>query len=121
MRSVTIRIARGLNRMMGSEGPVFEDRFHAHILRTPAEVRNALQYVIENHVSHRERLGLAATRARPDRYSSAVARIPLGGQLVLWEQGVVSAPRTWLLREAERAVCSAGVRLANASGSMPSK
>jgi REP element-mobilizing transposase RayT len=102
MRALSIRLARRLNVMMGTGGPVFEDRFHAHVLRTPTEVRHALRYVAENHANHRERLGLGARRDRPDSYSSAVARVPLGGQLGLWDQGVASAGRTWLLREGER-------------------
>jgi hypothetical protein len=52
-----IRIARGLNAMMGRTGPVFEDRYHAHVLRTPAEVRNALRYVLGNYSSHAARRG----------------------------------------------------------------
>ena len=109
MRSLTIRLARRLNEMMGARGPVFEDRFHAHVLRTPTEVRNALRYVAENHANHRERLGLAARRDRPDPFSSAVARVPLGGQMELWNEGVVSAARTWLLRGGERFDPAAGL------------
>jgi REP element-mobilizing transposase RayT len=48
VRALSIRIARGLNRMMGRSGPVLADRYHAHVLRTPAEVRNALRYVVGN-------------------------------------------------------------------------
>jgi REP element-mobilizing transposase RayT len=98
MRALSIRLARGLNAMMGTRGRVVEDRFHAHVLRTPTEVRNAVRYVAENHANHRERLGLGARRDRADPYSSAVAKVPLGGQLELWGQGVVSAARTWLMR-----------------------
>jgi REP element-mobilizing transposase RayT len=102
MRAFSIRLARGLNRMMGVRGAVLEDRFHAHVLRTPAEVRNALRYVLGNRANHLTRLGLPAERERPDRYSSAVVTPPLGGQLELWAEGVVSPSRTWLLRTAER-------------------
>lgn len=102
MRALSIRLARKLNVMMGTRGPVFEDRFHAHVLRTPTEVRNALRYVAENQTNHRERLGLAARRDRPDPFSSVVARVPLRGQLELWHADVASAARTWLLREGER-------------------
>jgi hypothetical protein len=77
-------------------------RVAAHVLRTPTEVRNALRYVAENHANHRERLGLGARRDRPDAYSSAVARAPMGGQLELWNEGLGGAGRTWLLREGER-------------------
>jgi putative transposase len=57
VRSLSIRLARGLNAMMGRTGPVFEDRYHAHVLRTPAEVRNALRYVLGNYSSHAARRG----------------------------------------------------------------
>ena len=43
--------------MMGRKGPVLQDRYHAHVLRTPAEVRNALRYVLGNFESHAERRG----------------------------------------------------------------
>lgn len=45
MQGLTVRLAKGLNRVMGRHGKVFADRFHAHVLDTPAEVRNALAYV----------------------------------------------------------------------------
>lgn len=32
MQGLTIRLAKGLNRMMGSRGRVFADRYHAHVL-----------------------------------------------------------------------------------------
>lgn len=44
MRALTIRIALGLNRLVGRKGKVFADRFHAHVLRTPREVRHAIAY-----------------------------------------------------------------------------
>jgi REP element-mobilizing transposase RayT len=34
MKALAIRLARGMNRLMGSRGPVLEDRYHAHVLRT---------------------------------------------------------------------------------------
>jgi REP element-mobilizing transposase RayT len=52
MRALSVRLARRLNRMMGRRGPVFEDRYFAHVLRTPAEVRNAIRYVRGNYARH---------------------------------------------------------------------
>jgi REP element-mobilizing transposase RayT len=46
MRALGIRLAKGLNSMMGRRGRVFADRYHAHVLRTPAEARNAIRYVL---------------------------------------------------------------------------
>jgi hypothetical protein len=52
MRSLTIRLARSLNKLWGRKGKVFSDRFHARTLRTPFEVRRALCYVLNNHRRH---------------------------------------------------------------------
>ena len=41
MQGLGVRIAKGMNRLMGRAGRVLVDRYHAHILRTPTEVRAA--------------------------------------------------------------------------------
>jgi REP element-mobilizing transposase RayT len=46
MRALSIRLALRLNAMMGRSGPVFSGRYHSQVLRTPAEVRNAVRYVV---------------------------------------------------------------------------
>jgi len=66
MRGLTVRLARGLNRLWRHTGKVLADRYHARILRTPREVRNALAYVLQNARKHG-----AWTAQRPDPYSSA--------------------------------------------------
>jgi REP element-mobilizing transposase RayT len=98
MQGLTIRLAKGLNRMMGRRGRVFADRYHAHVLETPSEVRSCLAYVLLNHRSHRARGGERVGRGVVDRFSSAP-----------WFDGwterpspptsppVTSPPRTWLL------------------------
>ena len=43
-----VRVARGMNRLWDRSGPVWGDRYHARIMRTPTEVRNALCYVLKN-------------------------------------------------------------------------
>jgi len=53
---IEVRIARGLNRAMGAAGPVFADRYHSRLLRTPREVRNALHYVLNNARKHQRRI-----------------------------------------------------------------
>ncbi len=89
MQGLSIRLARGLNALMGRHGKVLADRFHARILRTPTEVRRALSYVVGNRDVHRARWGQRATGER-DAYSSAAA--PAG--LCLPEA------RTYLLKRA---------------------
>jgi len=56
MMAVGARIARALNRTFGHRGPVLAERFHARVLRTPREVRNALAYVLLNTRRHARKL-----------------------------------------------------------------
>ncbi|HET8542725.1 MAG TPA: hypothetical protein VFL83_22815 [Anaeromyxobacter sp.] len=93
MRSLLGRIAIGLNRMMGRRGSVFADRYHEQVLRTPAEVRNAVAYVLGNFASHAARRGERVPAGWVDPYSSAAERGPDG----LPPQA--SAPRSWLLQK----------------------
>lgn len=102
IRSLSIRLAKRLNRMMGRRGPVFENRFHAHVLRTPAEVRNALRYVVGNFASHAARRDERVRDGWVDPYSSAAVRAPRSDQPTLFAAPVVRPPRTWLLRNAVR-------------------
>jgi putative transposase len=97
IRSLSIRLARGLNAMMGRSGPVFEDRYHAHVLRTPAEVRNALRYVVGNFASHAARRGEAMRGGWADPFSSTVVRTPRRGQGSFWPEAVAQKASTWLL------------------------
>jgi len=52
MQSLGVMIARRLNRLWRRAGQVFADRFHARALETPAEVRHALAYVLNNARKH---------------------------------------------------------------------
>lgn len=58
VQGLTIRLAKALNRMMRRpRGRVFAERYHLHVLRTPREVKNALRYVLLNHVKHSAQTG----------------------------------------------------------------
>lgn len=52
MRSFGCRFGKGIRRISGGTGPVFADRYHVRLLKTPAEVRNALAYVLQNFSKH---------------------------------------------------------------------
>jgi hypothetical protein len=52
MQGLVARLAKAVNRAMRRRGPVFADHYHAHELRTPTEVRNALVYVLNNWKKH---------------------------------------------------------------------
>ncbi|MEO1483991.1 MAG: transposase [Myxococcota bacterium] len=71
MQGLSICIARRLNGALGRRGPAFLDRYHAHILKTPREVRNALAYVLNNARRHAAQRGLRLPRRFVDACSSA--------------------------------------------------
>lgn len=52
MRSLNIRVARNVNRLLFQRGPFFADRWHGRELSSPRAVRNALVYVLANHAKH---------------------------------------------------------------------
>ena len=70
MQGLGIRLARRLNKAAGRRGRVIVDRYHAHILKTPREVRNALCYVMRNHAHHQAACGTDGGMAGVDPYSS---------------------------------------------------
>src|SRR5258705_9512681 len=52
VRGLAIRVAKAVNRALRRHGRVWGDRYHARLLRTPREVRNALVYVLQNVRKH---------------------------------------------------------------------
>src|SRR6185295_10177676 len=52
VRGLAIRVAKAVNHALGRAGRVWGDRYHARVLRTPREVRNALVYVLNNFRKH---------------------------------------------------------------------
>jgi hypothetical protein len=52
IQGLAIRVAKGVNRVLGRHGRVLADRFHARALKTPREVRNALVYVLNTFRKH---------------------------------------------------------------------
>ena len=90
MQGLASSIARGLNRLAGRRGGVFVDRFHAHPLRTPREVANALRYVRENRRHHAPEPLPPAFR---DELSSAIDSPLLEPRVWLLRVGWLRAPR----------------------------
>lgn len=96
VRGLEIRAARAINRAAGRHGPVFADRYHARALRTPAEVRSALVYVLQNWKKHR----------RGARAPSGIDVLSSARWFDGWREGQeppstpspVVAPHTWLAR-----------------------
>jgi REP element-mobilizing transposase RayT len=52
VKGLCVRVAKAINRVRGGKGRVFSDRYHAHVLATPREVRHALGYVLGNFRKH---------------------------------------------------------------------
>jgi REP element-mobilizing transposase RayT len=65
----SVRVARGINGVLGRRGPVFADRYHAEIIKTPRQTRATLCYVLHNGRRHGERLDRRLRGV--DAYSSA--------------------------------------------------
>jgi REP element-mobilizing transposase RayT len=89
LQGLCIRVARGLNRLVGRHGTVFVDRYHLHVLGSLREVRHAVRYVLTNwrhHVREHEFLGPV------DPCSSDI----WAGR----EDAPVAPPRTWKLAHA---------------------
>ncbi len=76
MQGLAVRIARAVNRAADRSGRVFADHYFARELKTPAEVRRAVRYVLDNRMLH----GRLSPQA--DACASAAPLVQ---------------PRTWLL------------------------
>jgi REP element-mobilizing transposase RayT len=72
IQGLCVRLARKLNALFQRKGSLFADRYHAHVLVTPREVRSALRYVLNNARRHLPRLRRRCFREWIDPYSSAV-------------------------------------------------
>jgi REP element-mobilizing transposase RayT len=100
MQGLCIRLARRLNRALGRKGRVFVDRYDAHVLRTPSEARNALNYLLKNARRHARASGRVHGTWWVDPCSS-------GDRFTGWE-GIdntlpkddlpIGRPHSWLLR-----------------------
>src|SRR5262249_2904475 len=56
MQGFQISAAKHINRALGRKGRVFNDRYHAHVLSTPREAKNATRYVLNNWRKHKVNL-----------------------------------------------------------------
>jgi REP element-mobilizing transposase RayT len=89
MRSLGIRLGRGLNAMMRDHGRVVAHRYHARALRTPTEVYRALGYVRHNAAVHARRRNQPSSRAWVDRFSSdaPISFVPAAATSWLLDRG----------------------------------
>jgi putative transposase len=104
VQGVAIRFARRLNTALKRKGKLFGPRYHAVTLRSPAQVRNTLRYVLLNRKHH------AATQrcfaGWIDPFSSGVwfrgwdapIRMNVATTELVGLDRPTQPPRTWLLR-----------------------
>ena len=103
MKSIGARLARAVNRCFERTGPVLDGRYHARVLRSPREVRNAVAYVLLNARKHWRERRRVAPPVRLDEASSGrwfrgwKRALPGGAARGPGPPGVSEA-RTWLLR-----------------------
>ena len=90
IKGLSVRFAKGLNRLMGRSGRVLADRFHSHLLATPSEVRRAMDYIRNNARKHATQWGDHYGPSYVDPFSSDGSDIPL------------PAATTWLVRDGWR-------------------
>jgi putative transposase len=83
MQGLCIRLAKRLNAALrGRHGRIFADHYHSHLLRSPTETRNALEYVGGNAQHHYGDEG-------PDWFSSQNPEL----------RELLASPETWLLSD----------------------
>ena len=103
LQGLAVRLARGINKVLGRRGKFFAERYHSRVLKTPREVKAALRYVLLNARHHSPR---PPTKDWIDPYSSAAwfdgwrdpirAREPWMRELVAQSPPTAVATR-WLL------------------------
>ena len=97
VRSLKIALAKGLNEVMGSTGPVFTERYNGHVLRTPTEARATIRYVRRNTAKHAAQRGhkLSPSFRDPNTFGY------FGDEVLLPSDTahLVAPPQSWLLRE----------------------
>jgi REP element-mobilizing transposase RayT len=72
IQGLAIRIAKGLNRVLGTAGRVFRERYHENVLTKGKKAFAALNYVLNNGFRHLRKLGLKVDALFIDPCSSGV-------------------------------------------------
>jgi len=107
MKGLLISAAKHINVEVKRKGRVVSDRYHASVLRTPRQVRNAINYVLNNWRRHQEHRAPVAQDWLLDPFSSGAnfgRWKELEGKHFLfavrdtYERLITCFPQTWLLR-----------------------
>ena len=90
---LAVAIARAFNTIAKRTGQVFKERYHARALSSPREVRNAIVYVLQNHLHHRPSRGLVDPCSSARWFTGWKQPLP-----VPTTPPPTAPPLTWLLR-----------------------
>jgi REP element-mobilizing transposase RayT len=108
MQGLSVRLARGLNKLMRRTGRVIKDRFHDHLLKTALEAKRAVEYVLCNARKHGELVGYTTPNAvAVDPMSSARTFDGWNTKIIVARSAAPPPPPLpkathWLLREGWR-------------------
>ncbi len=99
VRSLSVRLARRLNKLLSRRGRVWADRWHGRPLTSPRQVRNALVYVLQNHKKHSTMpFGSALDPlSSAEWFNGFIEEPPVGFRSV--GPPSVCEPKTWLLQK----------------------
>src|SRR6185503_16392733 len=91
VQGLAVRTAKAINRALRRHGAVWAERYHARVLKTPREVRNALVYVLNNFRKH-----IPGARGLDPRSSAAWFTGWRAAVAKMVGRSPVAQPRTWL-------------------------
>jgi putative transposase len=94
MQGLAVRLARRINRLLFRRGRLWADRWHGVALTSPRQVRNALVYVLHNHLKHGAACGAIidplSSASSFDGFATPTPRSARAGPPIV--------AQTWLLR-----------------------
>lgn len=111
LKSFGARFGKALRRRFGGAGPVFADRYHLHVLKTPTEMKRTLAYVLQNAAKHQGLIPHLDTFSSAPYFKDWKALLGVKRGPVLKDLRInppianfLSPPRSWLAREGWRKV-----------------
>ena len=97
MKGLKVRMARGLNGALSRRGKVFSDRYHAHVLKTPREVRNAsASFAVRPLVSGKWISMKLPTLGVTFRPSASISRVSHASHLSLCSMAFAICASSWI-------------------------
>ncbi len=100
VRGVSIRVARAINKFWGRKGRVFNDRYHARLLRSPTEVLISRRYILNNYRKHLpERLETERTQPQAAWIAVTPKHLDVARQILEAKHWIDPYSSAWLRRK----------------------